>query len=455
MSNVTLAVQLFLQLAVILGTCRMVGLCAKKIGQPQVVAEMVAGVLLGPSLLGLLWPAWQHALFPQQSMSIIYAVSQLGIVLYMFLIGVEFDTGLIRHRLRSAGAISLAGILTPLALGGMLAFFLVRTSGFFSHAVVPWEAMLFMGTAISVTAFPVLARIIFERELAGTSLGTLVLAAGAINDAIAWCILALLLAIFKQNSSIALLAVVGGGLYVAIILLIARPLLRPLGVLTERNNGITGPMLAFVLILLAACAWITDTLGIYSIFGAFILGTAMPRGPFARHLQKMLEPLLINFLLPLFFVYSGLNTRLGLVNTLFLWGITVLILLTSSLGKSISCWLAALCNGVPNREAMAIGSLMNARGLMELILLNIGLEQGIITPTLFTMLVLMAIVTTLIASPIFDCVYGRYRKSSLLALSVASSNVPNPEPGQISPSTIEKGTGFGENDGNYCEVAAK
>ena len=432
MSNATLAVQFFLQLTVILGTCRIVGLCAKKIGQPQVVAEMIAGVLLGPSLLGLLWPNWQHALFPQQSMSIIYTVSQLGIVLYMFLIGVEFDTGLIRHRLRSAGTISLAGILTPLALGCILAFFLVRTPGFFSHAVVPWEAMLFMGTAISITAFPVLARIISERELVGTSLGTLVLAAGAMNDAIAWCILAILLAIFKQNSLIALLAIGGGGLYVAAILLAARPLLRPLSTLTERNNGITGPMLAFVLILLVACAWVTDTLGIYSLFGAFILGTAMPRGPFARHLQKALEPILTNFLLPLFFVYSGLNTRLGLVNTLFLWSIAVLILLVSSLGKSLPCWLVALCNRVPHREAMAIGSLMNARGLMELILLNIGLEQGIITPTLFTMLVLMAIVTTLIASPIFDGVYGRHRKNSMRTLSVASI----PEREQISSSPI-------------------
>ncbi|HLJ35652.1 MAG TPA: cation:proton antiporter [Ktedonobacteraceae bacterium] len=432
MSNATLAVQFFLQLTVILGTCRIVGLFAKKIGQPQVVAEMIAGVLLGPSLLGLLWPNWQHALFPQQSMSIIYTVSQLGIVLYMFLIGVEFDTGLIRHRLRSAGTISLAGILTPLALGCILAVFLVRTPGFFSHAVVPWEAMLFMGTAISITAFPVLARIIVERELVGTSLGTLVLAAGAMNDAVAWCILALLLAIFKQNSLIALLAIGGGGLYVAVILLAARPLLRPLGTLTERNNGISGPMLAFVLILLAACAWVTDTLGIYSLFGAFILGTAMPRGPFARHLQKVLEPILTNFLLPLFFVYSGLNTRLGLVNTLFLWSIAVLILLVSSLGKSLSCWLVALCNGVQNREAMAIGSLMNARGLMELILLNIGLEQGIITPTLFTMLVLMAIVTTLMASPIFDGVYGRYRKNNMRTLSVAAI----PEREQISSSSI-------------------
>jgi Kef-type K+ transport system membrane component KefB len=415
MSSSQLAIQFFLQLAVILGVCRIVGLLAKRIGQPQVVAEMIAGVLLGPSLFGLLWPQWQIALFPKQSMSIIYAVSQVGLVLYMFLIGVEFDTGLIRNRLRSAGAVSLAGILIPFALGSIIAFFLVQTAGFFSKAVVPWEAMLFMGAAMSITAFPMLARIIFERGLSGTSLGTLSLAAGAMNDAAAWCVLAVLLAIFKQNNSIALLAIVGGGVYTTVILLIVRPLLRPLEALTERNNGITGPMLAFVLILLMVCAWLTDTIGIYAIFGAFILGTAMPRGAFARHLQKMLEPIVTNFLLPLFFVYSGLNTRIGLVNTLFLWGIAALIFLAATFGKGVGCWLAALISKEPNREAMAIGSLMNARGLMELILLNIALEQGIITPTLFTMLVLMAVVTTLIASPIFEFVYGRHRRAEFRA----------------------------------------
>lgn len=410
MSNTQLAIQFFLQLAVILGVCHIVGLLAKRIGQPQVVAEMIAGVLLGPSLFGLLWPHWQTALFPRQSMSIIYTVSQVGLILYMFLIGVEFDTSLIRNRLRSAAAVSLAGILAPFTLGCIIAVFLVQTAGFFTKSVVSWEAMLFMGAAMSITAFPMLARIIFERGLTGTSLGTLALAAGAMNDAAAWCVLAVLLAIFNQNSIIALFAIVGGGIYTVVILLIVRPLLRPLEGLTERNNGITGRMLAFVLILLMVCAWLTDTIGIYAIFGAFILGAAMPRGAFSRHLQKILEPIVTNFLLPLFFVYSGLNTRIGLVNTLFLWGIAALIFLAASGGKGVACWLAALANKEPNREAMAIGSLMNARGLMELILLNVALEQGIITPTLFTMLVLMAVVTTIIASPIFEFVYGRHRR---------------------------------------------
>ena len=413
MSNTELAIRFFLQLAVILGVCRLVGFLARKIGQPQVVGEMIAGVLMGPSLFGLLLPGWQHQLFPTgAAMSILYASSQVGLVLYMFLIGVEFDTNLIRRRLRSAVSVSLAGILTPLVLGSLLALLLVGRPGFFSSHVVPWEAMLFMGAAIAITAFPMLARIIFERGLAGTSLGTLALAAGSTDDAISWCLLAVVLAVFKQNALIAVLAVVGGALYAVTTLLVGRPLLRHLGTMAERQEGIRGPLLAFVLMLVMLCAWITDAIGIYAIFGGFILGVAMPRGAFAKNLRNILEPVVTNFMLPLFFIYSGLNTSLSLVNSWLLWGIALLVFLAALFGKGVACWLAALLNKESNREALAIGSLMNARGLMELILLNIGLQQGIITPTLFTMLVLMAILTTLMASPIFEFVYGRHKTKS-------------------------------------------
>lgn len=426
MSNTQLAVLFFLELAVILSVCRIVGLIAKKIGQPQVVAEMIAGVLMGPSLFGLLLPSAQHAFFPKPALSILYAVSQVGLVLYMFLIGVEFDSNLIRQHLRSAASVSFAGILTPFVLGCLLATMLVGLPDLFGKEVVTWEAMLFMGAAMSITAFPMLARIIFERGLAGTSLGTLALAAGSMDDAAAWCILAILLAVFNKNSAVALSAILGGILYAAVILFIVRPLLLRLTANVERHNGISGPMLSFVLILVMICAWITDSIGIYAIFGGFILGIAMPRGVFSYHLRKALEPIVTNFMLPLFFVYSGLNTRLGLVNTLFLWGVALLIFLAASLGKGIACWLAALFNKEPNREAMAIGTLMNARGLMELILLNIALEQGMITPTLFTILVLMAIATTLMASPIFEFVYGRHRQSVIPSGLVTAIKEPVP-----------------------------
>lgn len=410
MSNSELAILFFLQLAVILGVCRVVGFLSKMIGQPQVVGEMIAGVLMGPSLFGILLPSVQRSVFPAGApMSILYASSQVGLVLYMFLIGVEFDTNLIRRRLRSAASVSLAGIITPLALGSLLALFLMHQPGLFGPRLTQGEAMIFLGAAIAITAFPMLARIIFERGLAGTSLGTLALAAGSMDDAISWCLLAFVLAIFKQNALIALLAVVGGALYAIVTLTVGKSLLRTLGTRAERNGGITGPMLVTVLMLVMLCGWLTDTIGIYSIFGGFILGIAMPRGLFATRLRSILEPIVTNFMLPLFFVYSGLNTKLGLVNSWLLWGIAALVFLAAVFGKGIACWVAALLNKEPNREALAIGSLMNARGLMELILLNIGLQQGIITPTLFTMLVLMAIITTLIASPLFNLVYGRYR----------------------------------------------
>lgn len=416
MTNMSLAIHFFLQLAVILAVCRIVGLLAMRVGQPQVVGEMIAGVLLGPSLLGLLFPDWQAALFPQgPAMAILFTFSQVGLVLYMFIIGMEFDTGLIRHRVRSAVSVSVAGILTPMALGSLVAIGLFAQPGvFFTDPVQLWQAMLFMGAAISITAFPMLARIIVERGLAGTSLGTLALAAGATDDAVSWIIFAVVLAVFQMNAAIAVVAIVGGALYAVGVLTVGKRLLSGLGRTAERNQGVSGTLLAVVLALLMVAAWLTDLIGIYAIFGAFILGVAMPRGALVEHLRKMLNPIVTNFLLPLFFIYSGLNTQIGLVDSWALWGVTALVLVVAVLGKGVACWLAALLNSEPNREALAIGSLMNARGLIELILLNLGLQAGIITPTLFTVLVFMAVITTLMASPLFELFYGRHRSSGVV-----------------------------------------
>jgi Kef-type K+ transport system membrane component KefB len=407
MSNIDLSIRFFFQLAFILATCRVVGLIAKRFGQPQVVGEMIAGVVMGPSLFGLLLPNAQAYIFPKSSLTITYAVAQIGLVLYMFLIGVEFQVDLIRKRLRSAASVSLAGILTPFILGSLLALMLVGNGNYFAPNVAHWEAMLFMGAAMSITAFPMLARIIYERGLTGTSLGTLALAAGSMDDAAAWCILAIVLASFNNNPVIALSAIGGGVLYATVVLTVGKHLLGRLGRKVEHEGAMSAPVFTFVLMVVMVGAWVTDAVGIYAVFGAFILGTAMPRGLFAQELQRRLEPLTTNFLLPLFFVYSGLNTRLGLVDSLMLWSVALVILLAACFGKGIACWLAARLNGEDNREALAIGTLMNARGLMELIILNIGLERGVITPTLFTIMVMMAIVTTLMASPAFEFVYRR------------------------------------------------
>jgi Kef-type K+ transport system membrane component KefB len=249
------------------------------------------------------------------------------------------------------------------------------------------------------------------------------------DDAAAWCLLAVVVASFSGNEVIALSAVGGGVLYGAATLLVGRPLLSRLGRIVEQSEKISGAMLAFVLMLLMLAAWVTDMVGIYAVFGAFILGTAMPRGLFAREIERLLEPLTTNFLLPLFFVYSGLNTRIGLVDSPSLWGVTLLILLVACFGKGVACWLAARFNGENNREALAIGTLMNARGLMELILLNIGLERGIITPTLFTIMVMMAIVTTLMTTPVFEYVYRRRQEKPPMLTLGPAAGVLSPESG--------------------------
>ncbi len=404
MSNFEISVLFFLQLTIILGVCRVVGMLARYLGQPQVVAEMIAGVLMGPSLFGLLFPDLQAWLFPAESKTAIYVVSQVGLVLYMFLIGLEFDVSLIANRVRSAASVSLAGIIVPFTLGGILAWFLSGSDTFFTPDVSTWEIMFFVGASMSITAFPMLARIIYERGLTGTSLGTLALAAGSIDDGAAWCILAIVLASFSGEPMIAVLAIGGGVLYAVFLLTLGRPMLKQLGTWAEREGKVSHSLLTLTLMLVMLGAWFTDAIGIYAVFGAFIMGIAMPRGLFAKRVQEMLEPLTTTFLLPLFFIYSGLNTRIGLVDSPWLWGVTLLVLLAATLGKGVACWLAARWHGENNRDAMGIGVLMNARGLMELIILNIGLEHGLIQPVFFTIMVIMAIVTTLMASPLFELV---------------------------------------------------
>lgn len=426
------AVHFILELAVILIACRLTGLAAQRVGQAPVVGEMIAGVLLGPSLLGRIAPDFQHHLFPHGPANIVlYTTAQIGLVLYMFLVGLNFDVNLIKHRIGTAAAVSAAGIFVPLALGAAIAVPLLSSGIFFDKSVTLIMAMMFLGASIATTAFPMLARIIYERQLSGTVLGTLALACGAADDALSWCILATVLAIHRGSASVAVIAIVGGILYTTLMLTLGRKAFRVFGTLSERRQAVTPPVLSTVLILLMTCAWFTDTIGIYAIFGAFILGVAMPAGFFAERLTVNLEPLVTTFLLPLFFVYSGLNTQIGLVNTPALWGVTIGILVVSVAGKGIACTVAARLNKVPRRESIALGALMNARGLIELILLNIGLEAGIITPTLFTILVLVAIVTTLMATPVFELAYGRHRKALEHSETESDSTVKVAESGAV------------------------
>jgi len=270
--------------------------------------------------------------------------------------------------------------------------------GLFSPKATQWEATMFLGAAIAITAFPMLARIIYERGLSGTPLGTLALAAGAIDDAAAWCVLAVVLASFGKGAHLAYWAIGGGITYALFMLFIGRRLLAPLGRSVEQAGTLTPTHLAILLTLFALAAWAMDAIGIHAVFGGFLLGAALPRGTLTRELQRQVEPFAVVFLLPMFFTFSGLRTRLDTVN---------LVLAASILGKGVACWAAARLNGEDQPTALAVGTLMNARGLMELIILNIGSQNGFIESGLFSIMVLMAIVTTLMTSPLFEWVYGR------------------------------------------------
>jgi Kef-type K+ transport system membrane component KefB len=415
-----LSAAFFLQMAVILLVCRVVGMLAKKVGQPQVVGEMIAGVLLGPSLLGYLWPASADLIFTKESRGILYAGAQLGVGLYMFLVGLEFNIGHFRSRARSAACVSIAGMVVPFLLGALLVLWLMHVPGIFSPTVKYFQGALFLGAAIAITAFPMLARIISERGLSGTSLGTLALAAGAIDDAAAWCVLAVVLATFGASQPLHLggltigaevVAIGGAVLYGVLALTVGRKLLAGFGRKAEREGGVSQPMMAVVLALFCLAAWYTDVIGIHAVFGGFILGIAMPRGLFADDIRKKIEPFAVVFLLPMFFTFSGLNTKLSVLLQPSVMLAGVAILFASVAGKGIACWAAARLNGEDNATAMAVGTLMNARGLMELIIINIGLQKGVIGEALFSILVVMAIVTTLMATPVFELVYGRRNKA--------------------------------------------
>jgi Kef-type K+ transport system membrane component KefB len=407
MTTAQLSVAFFLQVAVIIAVCRAVGWLGKRyLGQPQVMGEMVAGVILGPSLFGLLAPQLQATIFPTDSKDVLYVGAQLGIGIYMFLVGVDFRRDHFRANVRSAAAVSVSGMVAPFLVAALIAPWLM-SQGLFGAGITPLQAWLFLGAAISITAFPMLARILQERGVTTTPLGSLSLAAGAIGDAVAWCVLAVVLATAGDGSLVAIKAIAGGAVFVLFMLTVAPRLLAPLGRIVEREGQLTPGVLAVVMIVFMLCAFAMDYVGLHAVFGGFILGSVMPRGLLARELKRMLEPFTVVVLLPLFFTYSGLNTQLTMVDNIALVGVTLAILVGSILAKGVACWAAARLTGQTNATSLAIGALMNARGMMELILVNIALQRGLIGPALFSILVLMAIVTTLMATPLFELFYGR------------------------------------------------
>jgi Kef-type K+ transport system membrane component KefB len=405
---------LFLQLAVILITGRAVGFVLRGLRQPQVVAEMVAGLILGPSLLGLIAPNLQHAIFPatqtvetagltatvqHPSTTILFAIGQLGIVLYMFLVGAQLDTRMLSSHISDAGRISLIGIVVPALTGGVLGLLLAGNHQLFPTTSSPGQAGLFLASAMAVTAFPVLARILTDIGAAQTRIGTLAISAAAFDDAAAWTLLALTLALARDSVGSAVVTIIGAAAYAAGMVVLIRPLLRRLN---ERSAiRLTPAGLAGVLVVVMLCAAFTEEIGVHAVFGAFVAGAILPRGLLVDQLRRFLEPMTVMILLPVFFVYAGLNTRIGLLDEGSLAWIGLVIIVLAFVSKGGGCAIAMRLGGASYRESGAVGSLMNARGLMELTLISIGLERGLISPALYTILALMAVVTTLAAPPLF------------------------------------------------------
>ncbi|WP_088562740.1 cation:proton antiporter [Arboricoccus pini] len=408
MSPAQLSVIFFLELFVIIATCRFVGWLARRfLGQPQVVGEMMAGVVLGPSLLGLFAPSLQATIFPPEARGVLYVAAQLGVGLYMFLVGLGFRSDEFRTRIMSAGVVSLSGIAAPFLVAILMTPWLMGHPGLFAPQLTVMQATLFLGACISITAFPMLARIIHERGLSDSPLGMLALAAGAIDDAGAWIILAIVLATFGDGPLVVVKAVSGASIFALVVLWLGPRLLAPLGRRLERTGTLGELELAIALGLFMLAAFTMDWVGMHAVFGGFLLGVAMPKGRFSDTLRHQLEPFTVIVLLPCFFTFSGLNTQLFLVSDSSLVFVSLAILAASILAKGGACWAAARLTGQDGRTALGIGALMNARGLMELIIINIGLQRGLVGPTFFAILVVMTILTTLMAAPLFELVQGR------------------------------------------------
>ena len=395
------------EVLIVIGLSRLVGLGFRWIKQPLVIGEIVAGIMLGPSLFGWLAPDIATALFPAQAVPFLNVLSQVGLIFFMFLIGLELNPKYLSGQLEVAVLISHVSILVPFSMGTLLALLLYPLV---SNASVSFTAFaLFLGAAMSITAFPVLARIITENNLQNTRLGTLALTCAAVDDVTAWCVLALAIAVANTNDMAkALPTILAALLYITFMVTVGRWFLQRVATYYERTGRLTQFLLAGIYMGVVASALITEVIGIHLIFGAFLLGAVMPKNAgLVKDLAEKTEDFVLTFLLPIFFAYSGLRTEIGLLNTPRLWLLCALVVAVAISGKYFGTYIAARVSGIENREASALGWLMNTRGLTELIVLNIGLSLGVISPLLFTMLVIMALVTTFMTSPLLEWTYPK------------------------------------------------
>ncbi|MDY7084841.1 MAG: cation:proton antiporter [Actinomycetota bacterium] len=406
MTPTELAPRFFIAVAVILLFCKLIAWLLGKVGQPPVVSEMLAGVLLGPSLLGLLLPGVQGSLFPPALHPVLYVVGQVGLVLFMFQAGYAFKSHRTPRLAGTAGAVSLAGITAPLILGVLLVLVVggpVRKEG-----VSTGVTAAFVGVALAITAFPMLARIITERGQAGTRHGSLSLASGALDDLVAWIMLAVVLAFASGKSGPAL--VTGGGAVIfGLVMWLAGP--RVVRALMSSDRIAERGRLLGTVALLFLVAWYTDEIGLYAVFGAFAVGVVMPRHERTDKVVETLSPVATAVFLPLFFTFSGLRTEFGLLSDPAVLLFAVVCVAAAIVGKFGACWGAARLRGETNGVSLRVGALMNARGLMQLIALNVGLEAGVVNPSLFTVLVLVALVTTIMTTPLLTLIERRERRA--------------------------------------------
>jgi Kef-type K+ transport system membrane component KefB len=392
-------VRILLAVAIVIMASRFFGWAISKIGQPRVHGEILAGIVLGPSVLGLLWSDGVDYMFPAEIVAALKILAQLGLVMFMFLIGLELDLSKLRGHGHKVVLISHASIVLPIALGALLALWLYPRLG---DGVDHLGFTLFLGAAMAITAFPVLARVLQETGLYHTRIGVLTITCAAVDDVTAWCVLAGVVAVVESTGPADAIRIIALSIaFVVVMLSVVRPQLRRVP---------TVPVWASLALALAA-AWTTEQIGIHAIFGAFMAGAVMPRERgIERDVRKKLETATLTLLLPVFFVVVGLATRVDLLDSAYLWAITALVVVTAIAGKWGGSMVAARLTGESWRDAAAIGVLMNTRGLTELVILSVGLELGVISPTVFTIMVLMALVTTLMATPMLALVSPLYRR---------------------------------------------
>ncbi|KAF0199647.1 MAG: sodium/hydrogen exchanger [Bacteroidetes bacterium] len=414
---------LILQILVIIITSRLLGWLMSLISQPTVIGEILAGIMLGPSLLGMYFPDITAFLFPAASLGNIQFLSQIGLILFMFIIGMELDVGLLKKRAGSAIVISNASIIIPYAMGVTLAYFLYTR--FAPQHTTFLAFSLFLGIALSITAFPVLARIVQERGLTQTPLGATVITCAAVDDVTAWGILALVVAIANSSGIGGAVITIGLSLvYILLMLMVVRPVLNKIALKYTVRETISKPVVAIVLSTMLVSAWVTEVIGIHALFGAFMAGVIIPDNVrFKQIMAEKIEDVSLVLLLPLFFVYTGLRTQIGLLNDPDLWLTGLIVVVVAVVGKFAGSSLAARFTGQTWKDSLLIGALMNTRGLIELVALNIGYDIGVLSPEIFTILVLMALITTFMTGPSMALINFIFKARETVTTMIKTYNV--------------------------------